>query len=193
MLEGTYPFAEGQNDSLGMGHQLRIGQIQFNNAQNPHPQDIIRQLIQVRPDKRLSLDNCLKHPWVTAAPESLDPSLMTGQNDWHSAAWEECLRLPHEPLNPQQLRYDLSVFTKTRKFTATLRRGEAAPEVVVTWREACDKDKEAARDELMRLLGYHFPDGNFAKKPRARQAAHVLSTVTEERPPPRPQRRGHSG
>ena len=32
----------------------------------------------------------------------------------------------------------------------------------------------------MRLLGHHFPDGNFAQKPRARQAGHVLSTVAEE-------------
>lgn len=189
MLEGTYPFAEGQNESLGMGHQMRIGHIEFTNTQNPHAQDIIRQLIQVRPDKRLSLDKCAKHPWVTAAG-SLDRPLVTAQSDWHSAAWEECVHLPHEPLDPQQLRHDLGFFTKKSKFTATLRRGEAAPEVVVTWREACDKDKDAARDELMRLLGHHFPDGNFAQKPRARQAGHVLSTVAEERPPSRSQKKG---
>lgn len=135
MLEGVYPFSREE--------QIKQASFKFHRLSSSRAKDLIRALIQVRPEDRLSLDDCLKHGWIqmdSRSASALKPSCLEGEI--------ECFDLDGEPSNVFELRRELQKFMTKFKVSAQLKKRQ----VEVTWSK--NVDREAARGALLQILQF---------------------------------------
>eukprot|EP00434_Breviolum_minutum_P012756 symbB.v1.2.011244.t2/scaffold751.1/size165343/15 len=178
MLVGAYPF-DGVRDSIDA--QIRQANVSFPDNRRPsqNAQDLIRGLIKVKPQERLSLDACISHSWIsTVGGGSLSKILKLCTEKEHAATVE---RLPL-PVNPSKemieaLRRDLQKWTRFWRCAATVKHGEVVANMQVGVPE---EDRNKARIELQGIIQHHFPGQALASSTRG--APNVkLATVPEER------------
>lgn len=159
MLEGKYPF---DGVDMRIEHQVQQAHFTFKSQSSTSDQarDLIRSLIQVRPQDRLPLDKCLTHPWVMTKGGPLSQVMKVSNGNKSIEADEERFALRSDPKNVHQLRRDLQTFTTRFKFPAVLRKGEVA----VSWERAhsTPQSKEEARKDLLGILAHHFPGCDFS-------------------------------
>ncbi|CAE7238842.1 fhkC [Symbiodinium natans] len=123
MLEGVYPFSSEE--------QIKQASFKFHQPTTATAKDLIRALIQVRPEDRLGLDDCLKHSWVTTdtrLASTLKPSGPEGDI--------ECFNLGREPSNVVELKSELQKFMTKFKVSAQLKKRQ----VEVTWSKNVDRE-----------------------------------------------------
>mmetsp|Transcript_158929 Transcript_158929/g.292713 ORF Transcript_158929/g.292713 Transcript_158929/m.292713 type:complete len:1016 (+) Transcript_158929:129-3176(+) len=122
-------------------------------------QRLVRALMQQRPQDRLSLDDCLRHPWVmtTSGPLSRVVDFCEELERRSRAESERRILLPSDPEDVRQLRRDLHILTTRLRKPVTLCRRR---EVAVDWSNPLSED---AWDELMCTLEKHYPDGSFLR------------------------------
>lgn len=155
MLIGAYPF-DGVQEPIE--HQIRKARIIFPptlHQPSPRAQELIRGLIQFKPESRLSLDNCLVHPWVAMGGGTLNKILKLC-TEVEPCAIEERLPLPAEPSKAvvEVLRRDLSQWTTKYRCSATLQYGEVVANLQLGVPEEAKAD---ARKELEAIIKHHFP------------------------------------
>lgn len=68
MLSGISPFYS-DGDEVGMVKNAKLGQLNFGRHQwqnvSPAAKDFIRKLVEIDPIKRYSIDECIKHEWIS--------------------------------------------------------------------------------------------------------------------------------
>lgn len=177
MLVGAYPF-DGVREP--MEKQIRQAIVTFPPDRQPsqHAQDLIRGLIKVRPQDRLTLDACLGHAWISMMGGSLSKIAKLCTEKEH-AATEERLPLPEEPSKDkvEQLRRDLQQWTRKFRCAATVKHGEVVANMQTGLAE---EDRAKARQELQGILQHHFQGQALASSSRGGPNAK-LATVPEER------------
>lgn len=148
MLEGRYP--SNAFEGIKFRSDTKLSQ---------EAKHLMRSLMQLRPEDRMPLDQCLRHPWVMRWDGPLWRVVCLCE-DLERRRRGECERrvsLPSDPCNVRQLRRDLHNLTTRFKRAVTLRRREVAVDF-------SDGDiSEDAWDELMCTLEKHFPDGTFSR------------------------------
>ncbi|CAE7538705.1 fhkE [Symbiodinium pilosum] len=134
MLEGVYPFNSEE--------QIKQASFKFHQASTGREaRELIRALIQVRPEDRLGLDDCLKNSWVT-----MDMRLTSALRPSGPEGDVECFHLDREPSNVTELRRELQKFMTTFKVSAHLKKRQ----VEVTWSK--NVDRQVARSALLQIL-----------------------------------------
>ena len=116
---------------------------------------LIEGLRQESPERRLSLEDCLGHPWLRASHGVLGRVIRTCEADQRRrhGELERRARLPGDPTNVTQLRRDLGEMTLRFGFPVTLRHRE----IVVCFIDGMPAEHmDAAWDEVMRTLERHF-------------------------------------
>merc|ERR1711908_156635 len=111
-------------------------------------EELVRGLLQLRPEDRLSLKACLQCSWLASAqPAKLQRVL--------SARPEMRVRLPRIPLDVEFLRNDLTEFSCQYRVAASLQ----ILDVVVVFNQGNGDDfMLLVREELFRLLCKYLPD-----------------------------------
>jgi serine/threonine protein kinase len=155
ILEGRYP------GRLGPG-----GVVQFRDESktSKEARDLVRSLMVQRPQDRLSLDGCLRHPWVmlVSGPLSKIVSVFEDVQRGRRAECERRVALPGEPANVKKLRRELQDLTTRLRRPLTLRIRGGHSEVAVCFSDGLLPD--ADWDKLMRTLESHFPRGLFCRQ-----------------------------
>lgn len=157
MLEGRYP---SEGNMFRSDSKLSL-----------EAKSLVRALMQQRPQDRLSLDDCLRHPWVMTASGPLCRIVdFCEELERRSRAdSERRIRLPGDPEDVRQFRRDLHLLTTRLKKPVTLCRRR---EVAVDWSNPLSDD---AWGDLVCTLEKHFPDGSFS-----RPDVHSLECVSVE-------------
>lgn len=153
MLEGTYPF-DGTGDRR-IEDQVREANFNFrsDSRTSRDARDLIRALIQKKPQDRLPLEKCKQHQWIPKVFTRIVESCSGGQDD------EERFALPESPSQEtvRLLKREMQRFSTTFKRAAVLRKTESQTEVVITWGDATPAQREAPRAWLSDILTKHFP------------------------------------
>lgn len=147
LLEGRYPFDGSDAAELHFNAASRL---------SLEAQDLVRGLIQLRPQERFTLDKCLAHPWVMLASGPLQKVVKLWQDLERSRKGEQERRmlLPRDPQDVKRLRRDLQALTLRFKFPVTLRRREVA----LCFGSATADRVDAAWEALRCLLEQNFPN-----------------------------------
>jgi len=161
MLEGVYPFSGEE--------QIKQASFRFHRPTSSRAKDLIRALIQVRPEDRLGLDDCLKHSWIqmdSRSASALKPNCLEGEI--------ECFDLDAEPSNVAELRRELQKFMTRFKVSAQLKKRQ----VEVTWSK--NVDREAARGALLQIL--QFRPGRRGYPPESGRASGINDGAAKHTP-----------
>jgi len=113
-------------------------------------------LLQVKPEDRLSLDDCLIHPWAMNSSGLVEQvvQLCEAHSRRQRGERERRAVLPHDPKNVRKLRKKLQELTLSSKYPVSLR---ARKEVALCFREADDPDSvDAAWQDLQAVLKPEF-------------------------------------
>mmetsp|Transcript_64307 Transcript_64307/g.139965 ORF Transcript_64307/g.139965 Transcript_64307/m.139965 type:complete len:722 (+) Transcript_64307:147-2312(+) len=185
MLVGSYPFdgvGERIEDQMKKAHltfRSHLGQ-----ELSEHAKHLIRSLMKVNPKDRLSLDQCLAHPWVCQEGGALC-RIMKLSEDTSSRNLEERMTIttPLSKAKVTQIRTDLQTWEKKFKFSAIVKYQE----VIVSYgdkTEVHSKHVELARSELQLILDHHFPpaaEGSYAPSLPTVQEGSVVGQDTGKR------------
>mmetsp|Transcript_30216 Transcript_30216/g.100041 ORF Transcript_30216/g.100041 Transcript_30216/m.100041 type:complete len:1060 (-) Transcript_30216:13-3192(-) len=146
MLTGTLPF-----DSTAASQSAK-----FKFRGSRQAEELLRGLIRVAPEHRMSLEEVLKSPWVLQGNAAGVPQSLGSSNwDAEKAREEFRTRLPRAPSDLKRFQSDLSTFARKHHVPASLRMLE----VVVIFPNADDGNSvEAAKKDLYAILKSHFTD-----------------------------------
>lgn len=155
MLEGRYPF-DCCDENAGVSFL-------FDSKLSKEAQKLIQGLVQVRPQERFSLEDCLSHPWlmVKYGPLSRVVGMCEEFERGRRGELERKAMLPRDPHNVQRLRRELQALTVRFKMPARLRRREVA------LCYSCDENVdhvESAWTELLSLLKTYFPKDELLRR-----------------------------
>jgi len=142
MLTNKLPF-ESTIDS-------QVGIFKFKGSRKA--EELIRGLIRVAPEERMSLEQCLQSPWVSLKLDSL-PNRASRGSDFDEDV-EVRVRLPEKPKKLDTFKEQLCAYGRRLHVAAKLQ----VLEVVITFRENSDPHTiEQCKDELWQILTEHFP------------------------------------
>lgn len=171
LLIGAYPF-DGFHSSIE--DQIRQAQVEFRQSAlgcdiSDLAKELVRALIKVKPDERLSLDGCLGHKWVVSKQGSNFHRLLKLETEINPRVAEERLSLPCTPNREQvaALRRDLHVWMTKFHCSAKL----ANEQIIATLGDETVVGPDQirnAREELCQIINY-----NCGQYPKERAAASV--------------------
>lgn len=136
---------------------------------SPEAQRLVQGLMQVEPDCRLTLNQCLRHPWVMMpfGPLSRILAMCEGLESRRRQERERRVVLPRDPRDVRKFRRDLHSFTVSSKLPVTLRHRE----VLISFAaDASAETKEAGWRGLLAVLWRHYPGVSFADTPEVPSA-----------------------
>jgi len=124
MLQGAYPF-----DGVGgkIEDQIRTASFTFKGASiSDSAKQLIKSLIKVNPKDRITLQQCLAHPWVAEARGASQP-LRKLASVFNPQSLEQRIRLEVKPTKDQvqKLRLELQKWMIRFRFSATVKHTEA--------------------------------------------------------------------
>jgi serine/threonine protein kinase len=160
MLEGIILGNENMKAELDFNEDTSDGRCPISGS----ARDLIRKLATLNPKERISLEECVNHPWPNKKGV-LQRVAQHALNDFQEVV-EERFPVPGESCyGHKQLRSELAEFSQTNACSAEARRGEQH-EVVVTWsRTVTEAQLQESQKALSSLLERHFPrDGVQAGK-----------------------------
>lgn len=171
MLMGAYPF-DGVSEPID--RQIQNPRLSFRSpvtgrVPSEAAQDLISSLIRVRPKDRLTLDDCLKHPWIAKSDIQLTPG--------SDRPTEYCtFHLPVEPKKAQrnQMVQDLLHFQRKFRCFAQVRRDR----LIADLSGLSPADAEAAKVDLRGIVRVNL-NGVEAMEGTATSLSASLSTVEE--------------
>lgn len=165
MLEGRCPF-DGVEEAF---------EVPFTDQSktSKEARDLVKGLIRLRPHERLSLDECISHPWVILEEGPLSRIVRLYEDAQTSLRGERERRavLPRDPQDVRALRRDLQSLTLRFKFPARLRRREVA----LCFGSATEDKVDAAWDALLTILERHFPGVKCQRLDNCPPAVSVMS------------------
>jgi len=173
MLTGGYPFYD-EDGGESMVKKIQEGKFKFdrNKPISQEARDLIKNLIKPNPNDRLSLEQCLNHPWAKKCLNHpcFNRTSGTASKEDGAEDCEESISLPADIDDVKQFKTDLSKFTIEFRFGATVR---GKREVVVRWKKEgsapSDETLERARLELQKTLRKHFEGFNLPPRIQTRQ------------------------